>query len=65
MDSVTTFDGVNIIALAYREKSDNGKKKRAKEPIFLRYFLATDCFITLPGIPVEKKQHYPYVTRAP
>ena len=48
-----------MIALAYREKSDNGKKAKSKKANFLRYFLETDCVTTLPGIPTEKKQHYP------
>ena len=49
--AVTNIDGVNMIALAYHEKSDNGKKAKAKKANFLSSFLATDCVTTLPGIP--------------
>ena len=62
---VTTVDGFKMIALAYRAKSYNGKKEKAKNANFISYFLATDCVTTLPGIPEEKKQNYPYGTRAP
>ena len=55
MDAVTTLDGFNMIALAYGEQSDNGKKAKAKKENFIRYFLATDCVTKLPGIPEEKK----------
>ena len=63
--AVTNIDGVNMIALAYHEKSDNGKKAKAKKANFLSYFLATDCVTTLPGIPEEKKQHDPDGTISP
>ena len=59
MPAVTTPGGVKMIALAYRAKSYNGKKAKAKKANFLGYFLATDCVTTLPGIPVENKQHDP------
>ena len=58
MSVVTTINGVNMIALAYRAKSDNDKKEEANKANFLSYFLATDCVTTLPGIPSDKKQHY-------
>ena len=50
MADVSTLDGVNMVALAYRAKSYNGKKAKAKKANFLGYFLATDCVTTLPGI---------------
>ena len=65
MDAVNTLYGVNMIALAYRAKSDNGKKSKANKANFLSYLLATDCVATLTGIPEEKKQYYPDGTRAP
>ena len=64
-NSVTTLHGFKMIALAYREKYDNRKKAKSKKANFISYFLATDCVTTLPGIPEEKKKHYPYETRAP
>ena len=45
-----------MVALAYREKSDNGKKAKAKKDNFLSYFLATYRVTTLPKIPEEKKK---------
>ena len=51
MAAVTTLDGVNMIALTYRAKSENGKKSKAKKSNFLGYFLATDCVTTLPNTP--------------
>ena len=63
MAAVTTLYGVKMIALAYRTKSDNRKKAKAKKDKFLTYFLATDCVTTLPGIPEQKKRNYPYGTR--
>ena len=59
MSELTTIDGVKMIALAYRAKSDNGKKAKAKKANFLSYFLETHYVTTLPGIPADKKQHYP------
>ena len=44
-----------MIALAYREKSDDGKKAEPKKYNFLSCFLATDCVTTLPGIPEDDK----------
>ena len=41
VDGVTTLDGFNMIALAYRAKYDNGKKSKAKKANFISYFLAT------------------------
>ena len=38
MSAVTTLDVVKMIALAYREKSDNGKKSKANKSNFLSYF---------------------------
>ena len=38
MDAVTTLDGVNMIALAYYAKSDNGEKANAKKSNFLNFF---------------------------
>ena len=58
MASVTTLYGVKMTALAYRAKSDNGNKGKAKKDKFPSYFLATDCVTTLPGIPEEKKWNY-------
>ena len=65
MAAVTNLDVVKMIALAYREKYDNGKKEKSKKANFLRYFLATDCVTTLSGIPAENNRHYPDGTRAP
>ena len=48
-----------MIALAYRAKSENGKKGKAKKANFLSYFLARDCVTTLPGIPEKNKRRYP------
>ena len=61
--SDVNIDGVNMIALAYRAKYDDGKKAKSKKYNFLSYFLAIDCVTTLLGIPAENKQHYPYETR--
>ena len=36
--ALTTLDGVKMIALAYRAKSDNGKKAKARKAKFLSYF---------------------------
>ena len=55
MSAVTTLNGVKMIALAYHEKSDNGKKEKSKKADFLSYFLVTDCVTTLAGIPAENK----------
>ena len=65
MAAVTNLDGVNMIALSYRAKYDNGKNANAKKANFLGYFLATKCFTTLPGIPAENKRHYTCGTRSP
>ena len=65
MDVVTTLDGAKMIALAHRAKSDNGKKAKANKDKFLKYFGATECVATLPGIPEENKRHYPDGKRAP
>ena len=64
MAAVTTLDGVNMIALAYRAKSEYGKKAKAKKDNFLSCFLATDCVTTLPGILADKKRYHPDGIRA-
>ena len=38
MAAVTATNGVKMIALAYRAKSDNGKKAKAKKTKCLGYF---------------------------
>ena len=59
MSAVTTLNGVKMIALAYHEKSDNGKKEKANKSNFLFYFLATECVTTLTGMHAERNGHYP------
>ena len=51
MAAVTTLCVVNIIALAYCAKYDNGKKEKSKTSNFLSYYLVIDCVTTLTGIP--------------
>ena len=58
MAVVTNLNEVKMIALACREKYDNGKKAKAKKANFLSYFLATDCVTKLSGIPSENKQQH-------
>ena len=41
MAAVTNLNEVKMIALACREKYDNGKKAKAKKANFISYFLAT------------------------
>ena len=65
MAAVTTLDGVNMIALAYRAKSDNVKKANAKKANFISYFFAADFVTTLPDILYKKKRHDPNGRRAP
>ena len=65
MAVVTNLNGVKMIALACREKYDNGKKAKAKKANFLSYFLATECVTTLLGIPSEKKRQHAEGTRDP
>ena len=65
MVALTTLDGVKMVSLVYRAKSDNGKKENSNKANFLSYYLVIDCATTLLGIPADKKQHYPDGTRAP
>ena len=65
MAVVTNLNEVKMIALACREKYDNGKKAKAKKANFLSYFLATECVTTLLGIPSEKKRQHAEGTRDP
>ena len=65
MAAVTILDGFNMIALAYREKPDNGMKAKAKKAKFLGYFLATGCVTILPGIQLYKEENYTDGTRSP
>ena len=58
MSELTTIDGVKMIALAYRAKSDNGKKAKPNKANFFSYFLETEYVTTLLGIPAEKKKYY-------
>eukprot|EP00957_Ditylum_brightwellii_P027477 2077084-Ditylum_brightwellii.AAC.1 len=52
---VSTIDGVKMVALVHRAKSDHGVKSKQKKENFLSNFCAMDCIITLPGEPAEKK----------
>ena len=63
--AVTNINEVKMIALAYSEKYDNGKKAKAKKAKFLSYFLATEFVTTLLGIPEEKKRQHADGTRDP
>eukprot|EP00957_Ditylum_brightwellii_P138167 10532648-Ditylum_brightwellii.AAC.1 len=59
------INGVKLLALAYRGKSNHHKKSKAKKANFYSYFVATDCVTNLLGKPAKKKRHYPDGSRAP
>ena len=44
-----------ITLYAYRAKSYNGNKAKAKNANFIGYFLETYCVTILPGIPEKNK----------
>ena len=56
MDAVTTLDGVKMIALAYRAKSENGKKAKAKRANFLSTILSTFTEINKINIFTKQKK---------
>eukprot|EP00957_Ditylum_brightwellii_P027164 2053826-Ditylum_brightwellii.AAC.1 len=53
--AVVKVDVIKFIVLAYRAKSDQGKKSKRKKMNFISHFTATDCVTMLPGVPAEKK----------
>ena len=65
MADVSTLDGVNMVALAYRAKYDNDKKANANKANFLSYFFGNRLCHHTTRYPAEKKLNYLYGTRAP
>ena len=62
--ATTTIDGEKVIALAWKGKSDTGKKAKKKRKFWMSTFIASDCTTTLPGVAAEKKRHTPEGKRA-
>eukprot|EP00957_Ditylum_brightwellii_P069888 5307466-Ditylum_brightwellii.AAC.1 len=52
--ATTTVDGIKLIALAYWDKSEIGKKNKATKTNFYSYFLASERITTLDEKPAEK-----------
>eukprot|EP00957_Ditylum_brightwellii_P108791 8299063-Ditylum_brightwellii.AAC.1 len=63
--TITTVDGIKLIAMAYHGQSEKGKKNKTTKTNFYSYFLASECITTLDEKPAEKKRHYPNGSRAP
>ena len=60
-----TIDNEKVIAVAWKGKSDRGKKAKKKRKFWMSTFIASDCTTTLPGTEAEKKRHTPDGRRAP
>ena len=63
--ATTTIDGEKAIAVAWKGKSEKGRKGRKKKAFWMSTFIATDCTTTLPGAPAEKKRHHINGKKAP
>jgi hypothetical protein len=50
------IDGEPVIGLAWKGKSDRGRKGKKKK-FWMSTFIASDCTTTIAGTPAEKKRH--------
>ena len=62
--ATTTIEREQVIAVAWKGKSDKAKKSKSKRKFWVSTFIASDCTTTLPGNKAEKKRHTPEGTRA-
>lgn len=54
--ATTKIDGEPVIGLAWKGKSDRGRKGKKKK-FWMSTFIASDCTTTIAGTPAEKKRH--------
>ena len=60
----TRINNQDVIAIAWKGKSEKSKKNKKKRKFWMSTFIASDCTTTLPGAPAQKKRHTPDGRRA-